>query len=196
MHQNITCLKTVCLPLTKRRHFSSVIWRYFPYMPTQSLQLQEFRNCPKCSLKVSWMCQQLCGEGSCSKPRAQCLPQTPLASTEPAVTAPDLWQGVNCGLGGLCNDGKKSVGGQKGRAVCFRDTVPSADHWANRILVAFSLWYLLRTSVTGFENLSFSSQLGVFVGFFPLFIQCLLEESLWKQDVFFFRALFGRSEMW
>lgn len=55
---------------------------------------------------------------------------------------------------------------------------PVLIHWANRILVAFSLWYLLRTSVTVFENLSFSSQLGVFVGFFPLFIQCLLEENL------------------
>lgn len=35
-------------------------------------------------------------------------------------------------------------------------------HRANRISVAFFLWYLLWVSVTVFENLSFSSELGVF----------------------------------
>lgn len=32
-----------------------------------------------------------------------------------------------CGLGELCDGGKKSVGGEKGRVVWFRDTVRSAD---------------------------------------------------------------------
>lgn len=34
---------------------------------------------------------------------------------------------MSCGLGELCNDGKKSVGGEKERVVWFRDTVHSAD---------------------------------------------------------------------
>lgn len=47
-------------------------------------------------------------------------------------------------------------------------------HWANRISVAFFLWYLLWASVTVFENLSFSSELGVFfLVLFFLFIQCV-----------------------
>lgn len=40
-------------------------------------------------------------------------------------------------------------------------------HWANRISVAFFLQYLLCTSVTVFENLSFSSELGIY--FFLVF---------------------------
>lgn len=35
-------------------------------------------------------------------------------------------------------------------------------HWANRISVAFFFQYLLWASVTVFENLSFSSELGIF----------------------------------
>lgn len=58
------------------------------------------------------------------EPRAQCLDQTPLASTEGLVRASS---GRGCGLGALCNDGKKSVGREKGRVACFGDTVHSAD---------------------------------------------------------------------
>lgn len=39
-------------------------------------------------------------------------------------------------------------------------------HWANRILVAFFLRYLLWASVTVFENLSFSSELVFLLVFF------------------------------
>lgn len=74
-------------------------------------------------------------------------------------------------------------------------------HRANRILVAFLLRYLLGASVTVFENLSFSSELGWCFLFFLLcflffssFNACKRKAS--KTKCPFLRALLSRPELW